>query len=127
MIDKVRVRKVGDSLTVTVTKPIAEAAQISEGDTLMLETTTDGKIIIRKESTSMQSMSRTELEIAFLEKKKARIEAEITLAVSEHNNSMPTAHPGIDDDLIMEGSVKEWQWEIAKTEEEIAKKRLELA
>ena len=48
------------------------------------------------------------------------------LAVHEHNSGMPTAHPDIENDAIMEGSIREWTWESRKVELEIAQKQLQL-
>ena len=39
---------------------------------------------------------------------------------------MPTAHPGIEDDTIMEGFFSEQNWNIAKLDVRIAEKKLEI-
>ncbi|MBN1189915.1 MAG: hypothetical protein JXA46_09190 [Dehalococcoidales bacterium] len=126
MQEKVKARKVGDSVVITLTKAVLEESGISDGDTLFLEDLPEGRILITKEEKAVSLPKRLELEIEVLKGHKNAIEAEIELAIHEHNNSMPTAHPGIEDDAIMEGSSKEWNWELRKIELEIAQKRLQL-
>jgi len=122
----VKARKVGDSVVVTITRPALEEAEIAEGDSLVLEALGRGKILISKEVPSMSLPQTLQLELDILESRKAAIEAEMALAVHEHNKSMPTAHPGIEDSDIMEGASREWNWELRKLDVEIAQKRLDL-
>lgn len=126
MSSSVKVRKVGDSLVVTLTKPVADEASIGEGDSLRLETIRKGRVLIRKEGEPVAVQEKVELELEILEKRRAALAAELELAVHEHNNSMPTAHPGIEDNLIMQGVVRETNWRIAQLDVGIAEKRLEL-
>ena len=124
--DRVKARKVGDSLVITLTKPVMEEAEIAEGDSLLLETISNGRIIVRKEAEPVAIVERVGLELDILKKRKAATQAEIEMVVYEHNNSMPTAHPYIEDDLIMAGVMRELSWEIAKLDVGIAEKHLEV-
>ena len=74
----------------------------------------------------MATVEKSGLELDILKKQKAAIQAEIELIVHEYNNSMPTAHPYIDDELIMAGTMRELSWEVAKLDVGIAEKRLEV-
>ena len=120
MIDQVKARRVGDSVVITLTKSILEETGISDGDTILLEALAKGRILIAKEEKAVSIPKKLELELEVLKVCKDTIQAEMELAVHEHNTSMPTAHPGIEDDGIMEGSVREWTWELRKVELEIA-------
>ncbi len=124
--DTVKARKVGDSVVITLTKPILDAVEISEGDSLVLETTTSGRVIARKEGPLMAASERMELELELVEKKRAALDAEMSYIVVQHNNSMPSDHPWVEDDSIMEGVMHEMQWQRSKLDIEIVEKRLEL-
>ena len=124
--DNVKARRVGDSVVITLTKPILASTGISDGDSLLLEALAEGRILIAKEGKAVSIPKKLELELEVLKRHKDAIEAEMHLAVHEHNSSMPTAHQGIEDSVIMEGSIREWTWELRKVELEIAQKRLQL-
>jgi antitoxin component of MazEF toxin-antitoxin module len=126
MLTQVKARRVGDSVVITLTKPILEKTEISDGDSLLLEALAEGRILIAKEEKTVSIPKKLELELEVLKGRKDAIQAEMELAVHEHNNSMPTAHPGIEDDIIMEGSVREWTWQLRNVELEIAQKKLQL-
>jgi len=126
MIAQVKARRVGDSVVITLAKTILEETGISDGDSLLLEALAEGRILIAKEEKVVSVSKKLELELEVLKGRKNTVQAEMELAVHEHNNSMPTAHPGIEDDIIMEGSVREWTWELRKVELEIAQKQLQL-
>ena len=126
MRDTVKTRKVGESLVVTLTKPLALEAGISEGDPVVLETLNSGRILIRKETAPMNPTQFLELELDILKKQKYTLQTEAAYMVHQHNNSMPSHHPGIEDSLIMEGEMRSHDWAIAKLDVEIAQKRLEL-
>ncbi len=125
MIAQVKARRVGDSVVITLAKAIMEETGISDGDSLMLEALAEGRILIAKEENVVSIPKKLELELGVLEGRKNTIQAEMELAVHEHNHSMPTAHPGIENDVIMEGSIREWTWELRKVELEIAQKQLQ--
>ena len=125
--ENVKARQVGGSLVITLTKPVIEEAKIQEGDTLVVETIGSERIMVRKETAPMMPLKRAELELQILNKRKTALELEMSLAAWEHNNSMPSAHPGIEQaPEIMEGAMKEWSWDLAKIEVDVAEKRLEI-
>ncbi len=126
MLTQVKARRVGDSVVITLTKAILEETRISDGDSLLLEALAEGRILIAKEEKAVSIPKKLQLELEVLKGRKNSIEAEMGLAVHEHNSNMPTAHPGIEDDAIMEGSVREWTWELRKAELDIAQKQLQL-
>jgi len=126
MLTQVKARRVGDSVVITLTKAILEETRISNGDSLLLEALAEGRILIAKEEKVVSIPKKLQLELDVLKGRKGSIEAEMELAFHEHNSSMPTAHPGIENDAIMEGSVREWTWELRKVELEIAQKQLQL-
>ena len=126
MRETVKARKVGESLVVTVTKPIAEMCGITEGDSLTIEVLDSGRMMMFKDKQPDRAIGMVELELELLESRCREKVAERALMVSEYNNSMPTAHPGIDDQYIMEGSMKEINWDVIKIETQIAERMLEL-
>ena len=126
MRDQVKARTVAGSLVVTLTRPIAEETGIREGDPLLLETVSNGRILIRKEITPMSPTQRLELELQILKERKGSLDAESDLALWEYSSCMPTAHSGIDDPTVMEGTTRHLRWEVAKLDVAIAEKRLEL-
>lgn len=126
MLTQVKARRVGDSVVITLAKAILEETGITDGDSLLLEALAEGRILVAKEEKIVSIPKKLELELEVLKGHKNTIQAEMELAVHEHNNSMPTAHPGIENDAIMEGSIREWTWELRKVELEIAQKRLQL-
>ena len=123
--EQVKARQVGGSLVITLTKPVAEEVGIQEGDSLIMETINE-RIIVRKETTPVTPLQKAELELEILEKRNSAFALEMELAVHEHNESMPSAHPGIEDALIMKGAMAEWSWQIAKLDLAIAQKKLEI-
>lgn len=126
MLVQVKARRVGDSVVITLTKAILEETKILDGDSLLLEALAEGRILISKEEKAVSIPRKLELELEVLRGHKNAIQAEIELARHEYSKSMPTAHPGIDDPLIMEGCDREWTWELRKVELDIAKKQLQL-
>ena len=124
--DSVRARKVGGSLVVTLTKPVLDEIGVKEGDALLLDTIGNGRLIIGKEAPMTIVVEKVARELDILIKKRAALEAETDYIVFQHNNSMPTAHPGVEDDQIMEGTMKAHRWENAKLDTAVAEKRLEL-
>ncbi len=126
MLAQVKARRVGDSVVITLAKAIMEETGISDGDSLLLEALAEGRILIAKEENVVSIPKKLELELEVLKGRKYTIQTEMELAVHEHNSGMPTAHPGIENDAIMEGSIREWTWESRKVELEIAQKQLQL-
>lgn len=124
--DQVKARRVGDSLVLTLTKPVVKETGIAEGDSLMLETVSQGRIIISKEVETVTTARKVELELEILRKRQSALREEIKLAVVEYNKNMPTVHPGIDDQDLMELSMQEFHWDQANLDVAISEKRLEL-
>ena len=122
----VKARKVGDSLVITLPKGIAEEANVTEGDPLVVETTAKERILVRKDHEPVSPTQRFEIELDILKKEASSLSAKMDLGIWEHNSSMPTAHPGIEDSDLMAGTSLEWNWELRKLELAIAKKQLEL-
>ena len=126
MRDTVKVRKVGESLVVTVTRPLAEISGIAEGDLLIIEVLDSGRLMMFKDKQPDRVIGIVELELEVLESRHHEKIAERELMVAEYTNSMPTRHPGIEDQYIMEGAMKEINWDIAKIETEVSERKLEL-
>jgi len=126
MLAQVKARRVGDSVVITLAKAIMEETGISDGDSLLLEALAGGRILVAKEENVVSIPKKLELELEVLKGRKNTIQTEMELAVHEHNSGMPTAHPGIENDTIMEGSIREWTWELRKVELEIAQMQLQL-
>ena len=124
--DRVKARRVGDSLVVTLTKPVLEETQIMEDDSLVLETFVNGRVMVRKEHGESTPLQRLELELQILQKHLEALQAENALMEYEYSHSMPTKHPGIEETTIGQLYAREQSWAIAKCEEELAQKRLEL-
>lgn len=122
----VKVRRVGDTLVVTLTKAVVEETGMTVGDSLILETLNNSRILVRKESVVSTPLLRLELELKVLQKHLGELLAESRLAEYEANNNMPTKHPGIEDPAIMPLFEREMHWDLAKCEREIAEKELEI-
>ena len=120
----VKARKVGDSVVMTLPTGILKSTGFKEGDCLLLETKRAGFLSIQKEGDKVSNLREANMELQILQRKLEVVNAEATLAVSEHNNSMPTVHPGINDSLIMEGFMKELDFKRSKVQLKIAKKEI---
>jgi antitoxin component of MazEF toxin-antitoxin module len=123
--DIVRVRKVGDSLVVTLTQPVLSAVDISEGDRLMLEPSPPHRIILSKERKATTSTKRLDLEIEILLKKHAALESEIDYAMAQYNHDMPVDHY-VSDSAGMEVTMRQLQYKRDQVDADLAEKRLEL-
>ena len=122
----VKARRVGDSIVMTLPISVLEATGISDGDSLLLQAGESGFLSVRKESDKVAKLEEAAMELEVLQRKLGVLEAETELAISEHNNSMPTIHPGIDDSTIMEGYMKEMVFKRRKVQLEVAEKELEI-
>ena len=122
----VKARRVGDSTVMTLPRTVLEATGINDGDSLLLQAGESGFLSVRKESDKVAKSEEATMELAVLQRKLGVLEAETELAMTEHNNSMPTLHPGIDDPTMMEGYTKELQFKRSKVQLEIAEKELEI-
>lgn len=124
--DRVKARKVGDSVVVTLTKPVLEVTQIMEDDSLVLETFENGRVMVLKETQESTPLLRLELELRILQMRLVELQVERELMVYEETHSMPTRHPGIDDESIGQLYFTQHSWDVAKCEREIAEKQLEI-
>jgi len=123
--DIVKVRKVGDSLVVTLTQPVLSAVEIREGDRLMLEPSPPYRIILSREQKPTTSTKRLELQIEVLEKKHASLESEITYVMAQYNHDMPVDHY-VSDSTGMEVTMQQLEYKRDQVDAELAEKRLEL-
>ena len=60
--DEVKARRVGDSVVVTIPKPILVAADTREGDMLRLEVLADGNVIVKKASNTSSLIGESDWE-----------------------------------------------------------------
>jgi antitoxin component of MazEF toxin-antitoxin module len=123
--DIVKVRKVGDSLIVTLTQPVLSAVDIKEGDRLMIEPAPPNRIILSREQKPTTSTRRLELEIDILQKKYAALESEITYVAAQWNKSMPVDHYVTESD-VMEVTMRQLTYQRDRIDVELAEKRLQL-
>ena len=124
--DTVKARQVGESLVITLTKPLAEEAGVTKGDILLLEALNDGRILVRKETIPMNPTQSLELELSILEKRRQALQKERDYILWQYNNNTPSHHAGIEYPELMEGTMQCNAWEISKLDVKIAEKRLEI-
>ena len=122
----VKARKVGDSVVMTLPTRILKPTGFKEGDSLLLETNRAGFLSVQKEDDKVSDLKETEMEMEILKRKLEVVNAEIDLAGTEYKYSMPTVHPGINDQFIMEGTMKHFSFNRSKIQLEIAEKELEI-
>ena len=122
----VKARKVGDSIVMTLPRSVLEATGISDGETLLLQAGERGFLSVRKENDKVAKLEEATMELEVLQRKLGVVEAETELAMSEHNNSMPSRHPGIEDTSIMKGFMIELRFDRSKIKLEIAEKELKI-
>jgi antitoxin component of MazEF toxin-antitoxin module len=120
----VKVRKVGQTLVVTLTQGVLVDVPLREGDRVLLETEPPGRILISREERVVTSIRRAELELEILEREAARLGSQLDYVIAQRNLSMPT-EPGMDDASIVELTVRQLQRDRDVVAAEIAKKRLE--
>ena len=122
----VKARKVGDSVVMTLPRSVLDATGFSDGDSLLLQAGESRFLSVRKENDKVAKLEEATMELEVLQRKLGVLEAETELAASEHNNSMPTLHPGIEDAPMMEAYMKEMHFNRSKVQLEIAEKELEI-
>ena len=125
--DQVKARKVGDSIVITLSKPILEEAAIEEGEMLVLETVASGRVTVRKASDEVWPIREADIELAVLNRRLDALNAEIKTAVWGINNSAPTEDfPWVGDQMVVDGVMCDYNWKRAKIQLEIAEKRLDI-
>ena len=77
MLAKVKARRVGDSVVITLAKAILEETGITDGDSLLLEALAEGRILIAKEEKVMSIPKKLGLELEVLKGRKNTIQAEM--------------------------------------------------
>ncbi len=122
----VKARKVGDSIVMTLPRSVLDATGISDGDPLLLQAGESRFLSVRKENDKVVKLEEATMELEVLQRKLRVLEAETEIAVNEHNNSMPTFHPGIEDPTMMEAYMKDLHFKRSKVQLEIAEKELEI-
>jgi hypothetical protein len=125
--DEVKARKVGDSIVITLSRPILDEATIGEGEMLLLETTGNGRVTVSKASDGVSAIREAEMQLGVLDKRLDALNAEIDAAHWGISNSAPTEHfPWVDDTMVTDGVMRDYRWKRAMIELEIAEKRLEI-
>jgi len=123
--DVVKVRKVGETLVVTLTQTILGAVDIGEGDRCILEAVPPRRVIVTKEVELMPSTQRLELELMALEARQHALEQQAVFVGKQHNYSMPVEE-GMNEPSIVDLTITQLNRDIAQTASEIAYKRVEL-
>ena len=121
---KVKARKVGDSVVMTLPKVMLDSTGFLEGDSLLLESNVPGFLSVRKENDKMEKLKEAEMELTVLRRKLDFVNSEVELAGTEYKHSMPTRHPGIEDPTMMEAYMNEFSFRQSKIRLKIAKKEL---
>ena len=125
--DRVKARTVGGSLVVTLTKDIAAAVGVSDGDAILMEVASPGRLMLRKEAEEMPLQHEIELEVDVLRRQRAAVAAKREMALHEYETQQPSYHGlGLTDGDIFAGTLKEYAIEESELDVAIAEKRLEL-
>lgn len=125
MRDFLKLREVAGSVVVTLPRPILDPIGLQPGDRVLVEAAPPRRIVITKESATMQSTERLELEIEVLQKRRQAVESDLAYKKSQHERSMPCDEGMSDPDvafLIMSGLARDRD----RLDSEIARKRLEM-
>lgn len=123
--DILKIRRVAQSLVVTLPQAILAELDINEGDRVLVEAAPPRRIVLTKEEARMPSSQLIELELDILEKRMAAIESEVTYKVAQNNRSMPIEE-GMDDQDIVELTFRQLANDGNRLAVQIAEKRLEL-
>jgi len=125
MRDIVKVRKVGDTLVVTLTQAILQSVELEEGDRLLLEASPPRRVTIIKEVETMPTVRRAELELEVLTCKRDALAAQAHFVADQNNLSMPV-EAGMDDQYVVQLTMAQLSRDIANNAVDIAEKNLEL-
>jgi|SRR5215510_3266052 len=123
--DIVKVRKVGDTLVVTLTQVVLSQVPFKEADRILIEAVPPKRIVLSKEEEPTSNTRRLDLELNVLESKKAALESEMDFVVTQSNRNIPV-EPGMIEEDLVEVRLKHLVYERDKVVVEIAQKRLEL-
>jgi antitoxin component of MazEF toxin-antitoxin module len=125
MRDIVKVRKVGETLVVTLTQGVLSEIPLKEGDRVLIETVPPKRIIIMREEKSMPSTHRTQMEIDVLERKEHALTSEMEFVCAQNKLNIPM-EAGMGESDLVELRLKQLNWECSKVAVELSEKRLEL-
>ena len=125
MRDIVKVRKVGETLVVTLTQTVLADVDLKEGDRVVIEPVPPRRVILTKETKSMSNTHRAALEIALLERKRDALESEMNFVGAQRSLHMPI-EPGMGDLDVADLRLKNICWDRDKVEVQLAEKRLEM-
>lgn len=120
-----KLRKVAGSIVASLPQSVLEPIGLKAGDRVIVEAAPPRRIYLTKESSTMSTAKRMELEIDLLEKKKSAIESDLSFKIQQHNKSMPIDE-GMDDESVAELTFKQLERDRDRLDVEIAEKRLEL-
>ena len=125
MREFVKIRKVGDSLVVTLPQTILKPLNLETGDRVLVEADPPHRIVLSKEGKAMPLTQRLELEVDLLEKKRAAIDSDLRYKELQYKDNMPS-DPGMEDNglavHVMSNLVRQRDTLAA----ELAQKRLDL-
>ncbi len=82
-----RVRKVGQTLVVTIPQSFLNEIKLTEGDKVLIESMPPRKMLVTQETEQMPNTKRAELEIDALEKRKAALDSEANCACEQWSHS----------------------------------------
>ena len=123
--DMVKVRKVGQSIVVTLTQDVLNEVEIEEGDRLLLEPIPPRRIVISKEPKKISSTRRLELELEVLENKRDALKSDQTFLMKQWHLSMPVDERA-KDPAVFDLSIEQINLDISRIEVEISEKKLAL-
>ena len=119
-------RRVGDSLVITLKKPVVDEAGIAEGDSLVMEVVRKGQIILMKQSLEVDPTELLKLELEVLKKQRESLEAQFNMATFEHNVGFGVFYRGVDDETNYTGYQLQFVMKRKDFDAEIAEKEVEL-
>jgi hypothetical protein len=125
MRDIVKVRKVGETLVVTLTQTVLSEVDLAEGDRVVIEPVPPKRIIITKVGQAVINTQRASLEMDILEQKKHALESEMKFVVAQNNLNLPV-EPAMGETDLVELRLKQLQWDRDKIDVQLAEKRLEM-
>jgi antitoxin component of MazEF toxin-antitoxin module len=125
MRDIVKVRKVGETLVVTLTQAVLSEVDLTEGDRVVIEPVPPRRIIITKEGKAVINTQRASLEMDVLEQKKHALESEMKFVVAQSTLNVPM-EPAMGERDLVELRLKQLKWDRDKIDVQLAEKRLEV-
>ncbi len=125
MREIVKVRVVAGSVVVSLPQSVLEPAGIKPGDRVVVEAAPPRRLVLTKETVTMTSSQRLEMEIDLLEKKQTALASDQGYKLLQYNSSMP-CEPGMRDNDVAQLILHGLQRDRDQIAVEIAEKRLEL-